>query len=103
MIQSWMRSDNTLAFLDLGEKEYNPGYDADAYKNLLEKKKVGLFTVTPKQWIGQTKAIGIISKQGKTGDTYAHPIIACEFATWLLPKFKMLMIKFSQFRDELKN
>lgn len=100
IIQSWLRNENTLAFLDLWEQENNPAYDVSAYLTLLEKKKSSSFTVTAKQWVSRTKAVGIVSKQGKRGGTFAHPIIACEFATWLSPKFKMLMLKMSQFKDE---
>lgn len=101
VIQSWVRSENTLAFLDLWEQENNPAYDKSAYAALLEKKKSTSFTVTAKQWIEQTKAIGITSKQGKQGGTFAHPMIACEFATWLSPKYMMRLIKMSQFGEDL--
>lgn len=101
VIQSWMRSGNTLAFLNLWEKENNPGYYEDGYKELLDKKRAASFTLTPKLWIDQTKAIGIISKQGKSGGTFAHPIIACEFASWLVPEFKMLLLKLSLERNRL--
>ena len=87
VIQSWMRSGNTLAFLNLCEKENNPDYYEDGYKELIGKKKAASFTLTPKLWIEQTKAIGITSKQGKSGGTFAHPMIACEFASWLVPEF----------------
>lgn len=100
VIQSWLRNDNTLAFLDLWEKENNVNYDMVGYVSLLEKKKTSSFTVTPKQWITNTKAIGIKSRQGKGGGTFAHPMIACEFATWLSPRIKMCLLKMSQFRDE---
>lgn len=103
VIQSWMRDKNTLAFLDLWEQENNPIYNTSEYLKLLEKKSFSSFTVTVKQWVDRTKAIGIISKQGKQGGTFAHPMIACEFATWLSPKFKMLMLNMSQFKDELEN
>ena len=102
VIQSWMRSGNTLAFLNLWEKENNPDYCKDGYKELLEKKKGISFTLTPKLWISQTKAIGMTSKQGKSGGTFAHPIIACEFASWLVPEFKMLLLKLSLGRKQLK-
>lgn len=55
--------------------------------------KSGSFTMTPKQWIEQTSAIGLKSRQGKKGGTYAHPIIACEFLTWLSPEFKLRVIE----------
>ena len=102
MIQSWLRSGNTLAFLNLWEKENNPDYCEGGYKELLEKKKAASFTLTPKLWISQTNAIGIVSKQGKTGGTLAHPIIACEFASWLVPEFKMKLLKLSLTRGQLK-
>lgn len=101
VIQSWLRSGNTLAFLNLWEKEHNPDYNEAGYMELLEKKKVASFTLTPKLWIERTKAIGIVSKQGKFGGTFAHPMIACEFAFWVAPEFKMLLLKLSLDRGNL--
>ena len=103
VIQSWLRSGTTLAFLDLWERENNPSYCESAYVELVGKKKAASFTITPKMWIEQTKAIGLASKQGRNGGTYAHPMIACEFASWLAPEFKMLLLKMSLFREQLKN
>lgn len=100
VIQSWLRSGNTLAFLNLWEKENNPDYCEDGHKELVKKKKEASFTLTPKLWISQTKAIGIVSKQGKSGGTFAHPMIACEFASWLTPEFKMLLVKLSLGRNQ---
>ena len=97
-----MRSGNTLAFLNLWEKENNPDYREEGYKELLDKKKATSFTLTPKLWIDQTKATGIISKQGKSGRTFAHPMIAGEFASWLVPEFKMLLLNLSLNRECLK-
>lgn len=101
VIQRWLRSENTLAFLNLWEKENNPDYKDSGYIELLEKKKTTSFALTPKLWIEQTKAIGIISKQGKSGGTFAHPMIACEFASWIAPEFKMLLLKLSLDRTKL--
>ncbi len=102
IIQRWLRSGNTLAFLNLWEKENNPYYLEEAYMELMDKKKAASFTLTPKLWISQTKAIGIVSKQGKSGGTFAHPIIACEFAAWLTPEFKMLLLKLSLSKERLR-
>ena len=102
VIQNWLRSGNTLAFLNLWEKEHNPDYDEAGYMELLEKKKAASFTLTPKLWIERTKAIGIASKQGKSGGTLAHPMIACEFASWVAPEFMMLLLKLSLGRKQLK-
>lgn len=102
VIQSWLRSGNTLVFLNLWEKENNPDYLEEAYMELMDKKKAVSFTLTPKLWISQTKAIGIVSKQGKSGGTLAHPVVACEFASWLTPEFKMLLLKFSLGRETMR-
>lgn len=56
---------------------------------------LAVFTLTPKLWIDQTKAIGIVSKQGKNGGTFAHPMIACEFASWIAPEFKIQLLRLS--------
>lgn len=69
VIQSWLRSGSTLAFLNLWEKENNPDYSEAGYMELLEKKKTASFTLTPKLWIDRTKAIGMFSKQAKSGGT----------------------------------
>lgn len=100
VIQSWLRSGTTLTFLNLWETENNPAYCESAYLELLEKMET--FTLTPELWIGQTKAIGIVSKQGKSGGIFSHPIIACEFASWLVPEFKMLLLELSLDREHLK-
>ena len=102
VIQSWLRSENTLAFLNLWEQENNPDYREAGYIELLEKKKTASFTLTPKLWIEKTKAIGITSKQGKGGGTFAHPMIGCEFASWISPEFKMLLLKLSLDSGRLK-
>lgn len=101
VIQSWLRSGNTLAFLNLWEKEKNPDYKEGGYTELLEKKKTASFTLTPKLWIERTKAIGIVSRQGKSGGTFAHPIIAGEFASWLTPEFKLMLLKLSLNREQI--
>ena len=102
VIQSWLRSGNTLAFLNLWEQENNPNYSETGYAELLKRKKTASFTLTPKLWIDQTKAIGIVSKQVKNGGTFAHPMIACEFASWIAPEFKMQLLKLSLDRTKLR-
>ena len=59
------------------------------------------FTLTPKQWIEKTSAVGLISKQGRYGGTYAHKDIAYEFASWISVEFKLYVIKeFQRLKDE---
>lgn len=92
-VQSWFRDRNTLEFLMLWEIKHNPEFNEQAYVNLLEKTKETGFTLTPKQWIETTKAIGITSKQGRNGGTFAHQSIACEFMMWLSPRYKLMMVE----------
>lgn len=94
-----MRNRNTLEFLGLWESAHNPDFSHDGYASLMEKQKAGSFAVTPKQWIDQTNAVGMTSKQGKNGGTYAHPLIACEFMMWLSPTYKLTLL---EMRSEIK-
>lgn len=93
VIQSWMRSDNTTEFLHLWEQRHNDSYNVGGYEELRAKLKTGTFTMTPKQWIEQTGAIGITSKSGKNGGTYAHSLLACEFMLWLSPEYKLNLLE----------
>ena len=102
VIQSWLRSGNTLAFLNLWEQENNPNYSETGYADLSRRKKAASFTLTPKLWAEQTKAIGLVSRPGKGGGTLAHPMIACEFASWIAPEFKMQLLKLSLDRTKLR-
>ena len=77
---------------------------SESYRTLMElmdKKKAAFFTSTPKLSISQAKAIGFVSKQGKSADIFGHTMIASEFASWLTPEFKMLLLKLSLDKDEL--
>lgn len=93
VIQSWMRSSNTIEFLNLWEQRHNENYSVEGYERLLTKLKDGTFTMTPKQWIEQTKAVGLTSKSGKNGGTYAYPLLACEFMMWINPEYKLNLLE----------
>lgn len=93
VIQSWMRGNGTMEFLNLWEQRHNDKYSIAGYDNLVARLKTGTFTMTPKQWIEQTDAVGIISKAGKNGGTYAHPLLACEFMMWLSPEYKLNLLE----------
>lgn len=92
IIQNWLRTRNSIEFLGLWEHFHNPKFkriEFDAFKNEAGSNS---FTLTPKKWIESTDAIGIISKSGRYGGTYAHKDIAFEFASWLSPTFKLYLI-----------
>lgn len=94
VIQGWLRSRNTLEFLRIWESKNNPNFDESECKTLLEAMKAPSFTITPKQWIGKTNALGLISKQGKNGGTFAHPDIASDFHMWVYPEFRLTLIQY---------
>ncbi len=92
IIQNWMRTRNTIEFLGLWEQLRNPNFNSiefDAFKNEAGSNS---FTLTPKKWIEATHSIGIISKAGRYGGTFAHKDIAFEFASWISPTFKLYLI-----------
>ncbi len=93
IIQNWMRLRSTIDFLGLWEKLNNPNFKSIEFDAFKMESGTNSFTLTPKQWIEKTKAIGIISKPGRYGGTFAHKDIAFEFGTWLSPEFKLYLIK----------
>lgn len=93
VIKNWMRSKDTLEFLGLWEQLYNSnfkGIEFDAFRN---QAGSNAFTMSPSKWIDATNAIGIVSKSGRYGGTFAHSDIAFEFASWVSPEFKLYIIK----------
>jgi len=93
LIQSWMRSRNTVEFLKIWEIEHNLMLDAISCDELIGATKTPSFTLTPKQWISKTNAVGLISRQGKNGGTLAHPDIAVDFHMWMEPELRMNLVK----------
>ena len=93
VIQSWLRDRNTIEFLRLWEKENNPEFKDEEANKLLQKLSESSFTLTAKVWISQTNAVGIISKQGSSGGTFAHRDIAIDFIVWLFPEKRYELVK----------
>ncbi len=93
VIQNWMRTRSAIEFCGLWEQLHNPdfkGIEFDAFKMEAGSNS---FTLTPQKWIEATGAIGIISKSGRYGGSFAHHDIAFEFATWISAEFKFYLIK----------
>jgi hypothetical protein len=93
IIQNWMRTRSAIEFCGLWEQMYNIDFKSiefDAFKN---ESGSNSFSLTPQKWIDSTNAIGIISKSGRYGGTFAHRDIAFEFATWISAEFKFYFIK----------
>jgi hypothetical protein len=103
IIQNWLRNRNTIEFLGIWERLNNPDFKPIEFDGFKNQAGLNSFVLTPKQWIEKTNAIGIISKAGRYGGTYAHKDIAFEFATWISVEFKLYLIKeFQRLKDEEK-
>ena len=93
VIKNWMRGKDTLEFLGLWEQLHNPYFKGVEFDSFRTQAGANAFTMSPKKWIGATNAMGIVSKAGRYGGTYAHSDIAFEFASWISPEFKLYIIK----------
>ncbi len=101
LIRNWLRNRNTIEFLGIWEQLNNPDFKPVEFDGFKKLAGLNSFTLTPKQWIEKTKAIGIVSKAGRYGGTYAHKDIAFEFAAWISVEFKLYLIKeFQRLKDE---
>jgi len=92
IIQNWMRTRSTIEFIGLWEQLHNANFKPIEFDGFRNESGSNSFTLTPKRWIKNTNAIGISSKSGRYGGTYAHKDIAFEFASWLSPTFKLYLI-----------
>src|SRR6056297_621385 len=93
IIQNWLRNRNTIEFLGIWEKLHNPDFNSIEFDGFKNSAGLNSFVLTSKQWINRTNAIGIISKSGRYGGTFAHKDIAFEFAAWVSVEFKIYLIK----------
>ncbi|HBF33539.1 TPA: DNA-binding protein [Candidatus Sumerlaeota bacterium] len=101
LIRNWLRNRNTLEFLGVWEHLNNPDFKPVEFDGFKKMAGLNSFTLTPKQWIDKTNAIGIVSKPGRYGGTYAHKDIAFEFASWVSVEFKLYLIKeFQRLKEE---
>ena len=93
VIQNWMRNRDVLEFLGLWEKLHNDNFNPLEFEGFRKQAGANAFTMSPKKWIETTSAIGMVSKAGRYGGTYAHSDIAMSFATWISPEFQLYIIK----------
>ena len=93
IIGNWLRNRNTIEFLGIWEQLNNPGFKVIEFDDFKKQAGLNSFTLTPKQWIEATGAVGLISKAGRYGGTYAQKDIAFEFASWISVEFKLYLIK----------
>ncbi len=102
-IRNWMRNRNTVEFIGLWETLHNPNFKGVEFDRFRKEAGLNSFNLTPKKWINATSAIGIYSKSGRYGGTYAHKDLAFEFGSWISPIFKLLLLKEFQRLKEKEN
>ncbi len=93
LIRNWLRNRNTIEFLGIWEQLNNPGFKPVEFDGFKKEAGLNSFTLTPKQWIEKTHAIGLVSRPGRYGGTFAQKDIAFEFASWISVEFKLYLIK----------
>lgn len=93
VVKNWLRVRDTIEFLGLWETIHNPNFKGVEFDAFRKEAGSNAFTLSPQRWIENTNAIGIVSKSGRGGGTYAHPDIAMEFASWISAEFKLYLIQ----------
>ena len=93
IIKNWIRNRSTIEFLGTWETLYNPNFKVVEFDHFRKEAGLPTFTMSVSNWIEKTGAIGIISKAGRYGGTYAHKDIAFEFCSAISPMFKLYVIK----------
>ena len=93
VIQNWMRNRNTVEFLGVWEELHNPDFNRVQFEAVRNDAGLNRFVMTPTKWIELTGAIGIVSKDGRYGGTFAHSDIAMAFASWISPEFQLYIMK----------
>ena len=102
-VSDWLRNRNTIEFLGIWEELHNPKFNYGEFAIIKSKAGLNSYKISVKEWASKTNAIGIVSKTGRYGGTYAHKDIAFEFGMWISPKFKLLLIKeFERLKTEEK-
>ena len=104
VVKNWMRNRSTIEFLGLWEQINNMNFKLVEFDQFRKQAGTNSFVLTPQKWVEQTNAVGIVSKSGRYGGTYAHKDIALEFASWISPAFKLYIIKdYQRLKEEESN
>ena len=103
LISNWLRNRNTIEFLGIWEALNNPDFNSIEFDGFRKSAGLNSFILTVKQWVQRTGAVGLVSKAGRYGGTFAHKDIAFEFASWISVEFKLYLIKEFQRLKEDEN
>ena len=101
VVGNWMRNRNTIEYLGLWEYLNNPNFNPIEFEGFRQQAGLNAFTLSPTRWIEATNAIGLISKSGRYGGTYAQRDIAFKFSSWVSVEFELYLIKeFQRLKEE---
>ena len=93
VVKDWLRNRNTLEFLGIWEKVYNPDFNWGEFALIRNQAGLNRFRISVKEYVEKTNAIGLKARAGRYGGTYAHKDIAFEFAMWISPEFKVYLVR----------
>ena len=100
-ITDWLRNRNTLEFIGIWEKVYNPNFNYGEFAIIRNQSCLNSFKISVKEFVARTNAVSLQAKAGRYGGTYAHKDIAFEFAMWISPEFKVYIVKeFQRLKSE---
>ena len=100
-ITDWLRNRNTLEYIGIWEKVYNPNFNYGEFATIKSQSGLNSFKISVKEFVARTNAISLQAKAGRYGGTYAHKDIAFEFAMWISPEFKIYIVKeFQRLKEE---
>jgi hypothetical protein len=100
-ISDWLRNRNTIEYLGIWEKLYNPNFNYGEFAIITSQAGLNSYKLSVKEWSEKTNAIGLVAKAGRYGGTYAHKDIAFEFGMWISAEFKIYLIKeFQRLKEE---
>ncbi len=92
-ITDWLRNRNTLEYIGIWEKVYNPDFNYGEFAIIKGQAGLNSFKISVKEFVARTNAISVQAKAGRYGGTYAHKDVAFEFAMWISPEFKIYIVK----------
>lgn len=92
-ITDWLRNRNTLEFVGIWEKVYNPNFNYGEFATIRNQAGLNSFKISVKEFVSRTNAVSLQAKAGRYGGTYAHKDIAFEFAMWISPEFKVYIVR----------
>jgi len=92
-VSDWLRNRNTIEFLGVWEQIHNPDFNYGGFAIIKSQAGLNNYKLSVKEWVEQTKAIGLKATAGRYGGTYAYKDIAFEFGMWISPQFKIFLIK----------